>query len=339
MTYTVTELISSSLVLSGISSREFEQPTDTELADGLDELNFILADKTVNDSMLAYKTRYPLTAIAGQEEYYIPNLISADTLTFNIDTVRYPMVQLQRDEYYGRARANNITSLPFSFHVEREFGGARLSMYYLPDQAYVMNLWGFFRLSSVIATQDLQSGVATANLGATTVVGSGTLATGNLVINGIDLAGAYSSAITLRDYINTGVVANVTASYDANGFTLTSSSNTSLVISTNGTADTLDSVTFFNFSTVGGELEQTYFAMALDLFYIGYIRYELASRLCGVYNIPVPGQVGSQLQKYNNWIDNKSAPMDLRTRKTSTLSNSGNFNYGQANLGRGYEPT
>jgi len=336
MAYTVTELISSSLYLSGISGREFEQPTGTELDDGLNELNFILADKTVNDSMLAYKSNYTFNAVAGQEIYTIPNLISADTLTFNIDTVRYPINQLQRNEYFGTSRANNVSSLPFNFHIERMFGGAKLYMYYLPDQPYPMSLWGFFRLSSVIPTQDLQSGLAEVNLGAVTLAGAGTLAVGNLVVNDIDLNGAYANAAALNTYINTGVIPGVSSSYSFNELKLSNTVGGNVRVITDGIADVANSLTFSAFSTTGGALDQTFLAMALDLFYIGYLRYSLAVRLCGVYNIAVPAQIEKQMQIYNNWIDSKSAPLDLRTKKVSTLSTNGSFTYGQANLGRGY---
>lgn len=94
--------------------------------------------------------------VPGQESYYIPNLIAADTLTFLKDDVRYSMEVAQRGQYFGSTRAENINSLPNSFHVQRVMGGATIYMYFKPDQAYLFEIRGTFRLANVTLDQDLE---------------------------------------------------------------------------------------------------------------------------------------------------------------------------------------
>ncbi len=155
MAYTVTKLITESYYLSGRLSRDLQTITGQQLNLGLQLLNNVLAVKTVNSRLIPYFTKYQFNAVVDQEEYFIPNLIYIETLTFDYSTVRWSMEQLSRKVYQGSARANNIDSLMFNYYVERCLGGANLFMYFLPDMTYPMTLWGKFSLASVVLGQDL----------------------------------------------------------------------------------------------------------------------------------------------------------------------------------------
>jgi hypothetical protein len=156
MVYTVNNLISDAYYTSGIVSREFQEVQGSQSQDGLNLLNEILSDKVVEEDMIPYwTTGYEFTAVIGQEKYFIPNLISAETLVFFINTIRYNMARQQQDQYFGSARANNINSLPFTYYEQRVLGGSNIFLYYFPNQAYTMQLTGFFRLSAVTINQDL----------------------------------------------------------------------------------------------------------------------------------------------------------------------------------------
>lgn len=180
MAYTVTQLISDAFNCSGIVGKEFEQVSGEQHTEGLGFLNSLLAKKTADKSAIPYFLQYNANFVIGQEQYYIPRLISVDTMCFFIDSppdpiivnpapasptptviplgnqVRYSMRKLERKAYWATPRANQITSLPYQFTVERQFGGASVFVYFLPNAEYQFQIWGLFALQSVVLNQDLQ---------------------------------------------------------------------------------------------------------------------------------------------------------------------------------------
>jgi len=232
MAYTTLQLINNAYYESGIVSRGFETVSGQQANDGLLFLNDLIADKTVENGLIPYVQEYNFVAIPGVEKYFIEDLINIDTFVFYIDTVRYQTEPRARREYFGSSRADNIQSLPGSWHMERCFGGANLFIYFKPNQAYPLTIWGQFRLAQVAINQDL--------------------------------------------------------------------------------------------------------SLTLDRFYINYLRYDLAARLCSEYNYSVPPGVVKALNKYEDSISKKSGPMDMRLTKLSSLQRRGGINYGQVNLGHGW---
>src|SRR5574338_160632 len=230
MAYTTLQLINNAYYESGIVSRGFETVGGQQATDGLQFLNDLLQDKTVENGLIPYYQKYNFNAVAGQETYFIPDLISVDTFVFYIDTVRYQTENRARREYFGSSRADNIQSLPGSWHMERCFGGANLYIYFKPNTAYPLEIWGQFRLEAVTINQDL--------------------------------------------------------------------------------------------------------SLTLDRFYINYLKFDLAARLCAEYNYTVPPGVAKALANYEDSISKKSGPMDLRLVKLSSLQRRGGINYGQVNIGK-----
>jgi hypothetical protein len=155
MAYTTNQLISGAYYASGVASREFETVSGPEIGDGLEWLNNILTEKTVDDSMVSYESTYDFNLVIGQEKYTIENLIDVDTMVFYIDNVRFSMNKSKRDQYFGRARAENIEALPFMYYVEKQFEGADVYVYFLPYQAFPVQIHGTFRMSTVALGQDL----------------------------------------------------------------------------------------------------------------------------------------------------------------------------------------
>jgi hypothetical protein len=283
-----------------------------------------------------YNTGYNFILVPGQEKYFIPNLTKLETFTFFIDSVRYSADKKQQDRYFGSARAQNILSLPFGYHPERVPGGMNLFLYFFPQSNYPAQLTGWFTLNSVTLNQDLMSPVTNANLGVPIVTGAGLLTAGNLVINGVDLAGTYATPTALLNQINTGVIPFVRATFAQNQFSLVSVSGATINIVTNGTESLINNFTFSNFNTTNGPLNQNFSAMQLDQFYINYLQYRLADRLCTAYNFITPPGVKEQLLKYLQMISKKSSPQDLSINKISTLTNQTGINYAQVNLGHGW---
>ena len=180
MAYTVDQLISDAYNCAGIVGKEFEQVSGQQYTEGLGYLNSLLAKKTADKSGIPYFLQYNANFIIGQEQYFIPGLIRIDTLTFTISSpptapivnpipapptpgvvgpgnqVRYSLRPLERKAYWATPRANQIQSLPYQYTVERQFGGASLYVYFLPNQAYQYQIWGLFALNNVALNQDLQ---------------------------------------------------------------------------------------------------------------------------------------------------------------------------------------
>jgi hypothetical protein len=339
MSYPVTQLISESFYTSGIVSRGFQTVAGDQVEVGLLKLNEILSDTAIENDMIPYfTTAYDFPAVPGQELYFIPNLAELETLVFFIDTVRYQMRKVNQDRYFGEGRAQNVESLPFHWHSERCFGGTNIFIYFFPDQQYPMQATGRFRLNNVVLGSDLNSALAVANLGVPIVLGAGSFSAGQLVVNGVDLAGTYATTIALVNKINTGIIPNVTASIATGQFILTNISGFNITVATSGDELTTNAYTFSNFSTTNGALSQTFLPMVLDQYYINYLQYRLAERLCTAYNFNVSDNLRKQLLQYMMMISKKSSPIDLSIGKISTLTEVSSINYAMVNLGHGWVP-
>lgn len=153
------ELIAKAYYLSDIVSRELETVSGSQQADGLDMLNDLLVEKSAKGQRIPYYTHSSFNTIAGQEEYFIPNLIDADVITYDIGEIRFSMLRLKRKEYFGSPRANNIESLMTTYHVERSLGGSNVYFYYLPNEVREVNITGKFALSKVTGSQELSNGL------------------------------------------------------------------------------------------------------------------------------------------------------------------------------------
>ena len=155
MAYLTSNLIADSYYLSGIVSREFETVTGSQTTDGLRLLNEVLADRTLDEGTIPYTDKLSFPAISGTSEYFIANLIDIDVFVFYIQGIRYQTRNQKRNEFFGSFRATQIQSLPWNWHLEREFAGGRLFLYFIPDVAYPLEIHGTFRLNSVTLFQDL----------------------------------------------------------------------------------------------------------------------------------------------------------------------------------------
>jgi hypothetical protein len=155
MTFTARELVTKSYYLCNKLSRNHETLSGGDLSIGIDLLNDLLAERTVDKKTIPYWTIYSLNTVAGQEEYTIPNLIEVATGTFNIDNVRFSINKVSADRYFGTSRLDNLTSLPMNVNFERVVGGMKASFWPLPQIAYPVKFRGRFALSSVTADTDL----------------------------------------------------------------------------------------------------------------------------------------------------------------------------------------
>jgi len=155
MAITARQLITKSYYLSQIVARELQTVSGTQLADGLDLLNALLDVKGSDLRLIPYFRRDSFPTIAGQEEYFRPNLLAVETLTFNLGDVRFGMQEMSRREYFGTPRVDNVQSLPFQYRAERELGGTRLYLYFQPNGVYTVKLSGKFGLTQVTYDDDM----------------------------------------------------------------------------------------------------------------------------------------------------------------------------------------
>jgi len=79
-------------------------------------------------------------------------------------------------------------------------------------------------------------------------------------------------------------------------------------------------------------------ASTFDRYYINFLKFELARRLCIEYNYTVPKMVEELYQSYYSWIRFKSQDLDLTQQTLSQFSAKGAINYAVANLSEGWSP-
>ncbi len=232
-TYTTTDLINRAYYLSQVVSRELEQVSGQQISDGLIWLNALLSLKSAYSRVIPYYTEYQFNAVPTVEEYFVPNLVQAETLTFNIGPVRYSTQPTSRRSYFGSGRVDNIYSLPFNWHFERVLNGSNIFMYFVPDQNYPIKIWGKFGFDNVALGQNL---------------------------------------LTLYDE-----------------------------------------------------------------YYIDYLRYRLALRICSEYGIPMQPQAMDEMKELEEAMVDVSPP-DMTLTKYSSLQGDTGINWGDINIGRGWRP-
>jgi hypothetical protein len=79
-------------------------------------------------------------------------------------------------------------------------------------------------------------------------------------------------------------------------------------------------------------------SLTLNRFYITFLRYELAEKICTEYGMPVPSNVEREVNAYRALISKQSRPLDLAIRKRSTLQQQQLPYWAWVNLGDGWLP-
>src|ERR1700676_5509414 len=156
MAYTAQQLITRAWYLSGIVARQAQTVSGDQITDGLFLLNSLLNWKQVETDLIPYWTyNTSMYTVPGQEAYFIPNCVEIQCVTFNIGVLRYPMDYSTNRVYFGSGRVDNISTLPFNWTFTRELGGGNLYLYFLPQDAYQLKIFGKFFLTNVVLTTDL----------------------------------------------------------------------------------------------------------------------------------------------------------------------------------------
>ncbi len=66
------------------------------------------------------------------------------------------MMEASRSRYFATPRVDNILSLPYMWHFEREKGGGRIYVYFKPQDTYPLKFNGKYGFSSVTKDTDLE---------------------------------------------------------------------------------------------------------------------------------------------------------------------------------------
>jgi hypothetical protein len=155
MAYTAQQLITRAFYLAGITARGAQVVSGEQMNDGLALLNSLLDFKQIETDLIPYWQYIELPAVQGQEFYFLPYVAAIESLTFNLDVVRYPMDSVSRRNYYGSARVDNIATLPFSYNYNRALGGGNLALYFLPEANYPLKAMAKIFLVDVQLNTDL----------------------------------------------------------------------------------------------------------------------------------------------------------------------------------------
>lgn len=158
MAYLASTLVNRAWNLSGIVAKNLETVSGDESTEGLFLLNELLEFKAADLNLIPYYRAYNGVFVQGQEQYDITGLVDVESMTFTMNNnVRYPMTWVNRDAYFGSGRVNNIQSIPFIYHTERQLNGTRVYVYYLPMDTYTFQIFGKFALTDVTNNTDLST--------------------------------------------------------------------------------------------------------------------------------------------------------------------------------------
>jgi len=149
MAYTLNKLITNAFYLSKIRSKDYQTVGGDDTAIGLDLFNKVLAHHSANTRMIPYNSSKTIDAVIGQEEYFIEHLVEPMSLTFNLDTVRYPVEKISRERYHASGGVEGFNSLPYECNFERTLKGCDLYIYPTPADTYPLHIWGKYNFNSV----------------------------------------------------------------------------------------------------------------------------------------------------------------------------------------------
>ena len=161
MSYSVNKLITSAFYLSKVRSQDFQNIGGDDISVGLDLLNEVLSETSINTKMIPYFSSVTIPAIIGQEKYFIENLVEPFSLTFNDTTIRYATTQLSMREFHSTTRIDGVIALPFDVTFTLSLGGCDMYVQFLPADTYPFIIWGKFALSLLTVGQLPQDLLAT----------------------------------------------------------------------------------------------------------------------------------------------------------------------------------
>jgi hypothetical protein len=329
MAYLAQTLVTRSWYLSGIVARNLQTITGDQINDGLQMLNDLLNFKQIETDLIPYYTYIQFLLVPAQEYYFLPNVASIESTTFNLNVVRYPMMPTSRRKYFASSRVDNINTLPFDWNFNRGENGGTLSLYFVPDSNYPEKMMCKLFLNNVTLQQDLTTVFAPLSSGFVSNIKVLTGGTGYTIPPTVTIAPSPTGDnATAFASISNGSVTSINMIYAGSGYSQVPTVTISGGSGTGATAKALtSSYTFLQTGNAG-----------LDSSYIEYLRYALAQYMCSEYGIEFNPESKAILQKYERKLM-YIAPPDLSRDGLSILTEGQGFNWGDVNIGHGFRPS
>lgn len=330
MAYTAQQLITRSWFLSGIIARNLQYPTGDQINDGLQMLNDLLNFKQIETDLINYYTYVSINAVPNQEFYFLPYIAAIESMTFNLSTVRYPMDSVSRTNYFGSARVDNISTLPFSWNFNRGEGGGTLALYFKPDQNYELKMMTKMFLTDVSLNTDLTNAFIGMTSGYISSIALTSGGTGYTSVPIVTITGSSTGDnATAFATVSNGVITAINVGYGGSSYLGTAT----VTISGPGS----NAVATANISTYRFLESPNH---GFDTSYIEYLRYALARYMCSEYGIqfnPESEKIFIAYERKLMYVE----PPDLSLKKCTILTSDGlsGYNWGDCNIGRGWRPS
>lgn len=156
----VRELINYAYYKSGIVSPDAETPDSRQMQDGLRLLNQLVSELNITGEFIPYIKDDKFTTVPGQETYSIQTLLndmsSIREVSLTWNNIRYYLSQATEKEYKTSPRADNISSLPYEYYIQRiSESGYNLSFYFIPDKEYTITITYKISYDELSIGQDL----------------------------------------------------------------------------------------------------------------------------------------------------------------------------------------
>jgi hypothetical protein len=144
-----------------------EQPSGSEIAEGLDYLNDILASLNISGINIPYVHSINFNMTPSKDTYTLGPDATNDVVCNKIldlfdvyivyQNVQYPLEVIDHDTVYQLARAINTTTRPTKVFLQDYETNCTLKFIYTPDLGYTCYVRGKFYLSSVGLAQNITS--------------------------------------------------------------------------------------------------------------------------------------------------------------------------------------
>lgn len=136
----VADVITRAYYEANVIASEFESPTGAQLNDALYWFNSAVSYAFSRNLLSAYENHQTLVLTPGVSEYDLPLVTEIRQATFMLGNVRFDMILDTQATFFGSLRVMDIRSLPFHYYFEKKLGGGKIYLYFIPDQAYPLNL-------------------------------------------------------------------------------------------------------------------------------------------------------------------------------------------------------
>lgn len=147
-----------------------EAPDSYMLSTGLEILNEILDGFSADSIYIPYLTTITFNFVVGKPTYSISDMMPADIsgdrivdlsfATYTVATdpnqpITYPLVIVNKAEYYGVVRLQNLQARPGLIFLNKQDTESFITVYPAPDQPYSCSIQVKSMINSLSANQDL----------------------------------------------------------------------------------------------------------------------------------------------------------------------------------------